>query len=246
MTATQLDSYQAMPWSAFYKQLRQGPTDAGRWVQGDHFLVCGPTNSGKTTLARQITGLRSHVVVFVTKQHDDTFKREYKGWTILREWPREGPKSWQTHILLWPKAVKNNLRASVEVARAVFYTALNRIASIGNWCVVIDESLMFASPRFIGLGKEVEQLHYHGRSSGVTMLDLTQRPAWIPPVIYSSVTHALIARTRDKNDLKRLADMGNIDAKAVTNALLRLQDRHDYLYLNPQGDASPVIVNTRK
>lgn len=236
-----------MPWRNLYAQMRQGPKDAGRWEQGDHLFVSAPTKAGKTTLVSKILPLRARVVVFVSKLKDDTFKREFKGWTILHEWPKGGPKSWQTHILLWPKAVDNDLDATTAVQRAVFHDALNRISTIGNWCVVIDETLMFSDPKYIGLGKQVGQLHYFGRSSGLTMVTLSQRPAWIPRVIMSSVTHAFVARIMDADDAKRLGDLGgNINKRAIVEALGNLPTRHDYLYLNPQGDASPVIVNTRK
>jgi len=216
------------------------------WKQGEHILISGPTGSGKTTMMSKLVRLRKRVVVFVTKGHDSTIEGEFKGWTVLEEWPKDGPKSWQTKILLRPKHVPDNMGATIQRMREVFYHALNRINSQGYWTVVIDESLLFNDPKFIGLAKEIGFLHYHGRSNGITMVNLTQRPAWIPTVIYSSVTHAWIARTRDANDLKRLGELGGIDTKSVQHNVTQLPTRQDYLYVNPQGDALPAIVNTRK
>lgn len=246
-TRPRIEAYSAMPWADMRALLHHGPKDAGRWEQGDHLFISAPTKAGKTTLAAAILNLRSRVVVFVSKLKDETFRREFKGWTILREWPKNGPEPWQTHILLWPEAVKNDLDATTAVQRAVFRDALNRISTTGHWCVVIDETLMFTDPKYIGLGKQVGQLHYFGRSSGITMVTLSQRPAWIPKVIMSSVTHAFIARIMDADDAKRLGDLGgNINRREVVEQLGKLPTRHDYLYLNPQGDAAPVVVNTRK
>jgi hypothetical protein len=100
--------------------------------------------------------------------------------------------------------------------------------------------------RMLNLGDELGMLFYFGRSAGITMALLAQRPAWIPKVIYSSSTHAWIARTRDDGDLKRLSDFGGIDAKRVGEEIKTLQRRHDFLYLNPQGEAQPVVINTRR
>lgn len=216
-----------------------------RWTQGDHILISAPTKAGKTTLMRSLVEKRSHVVVFVSKMKDPTFEAEFKGWTILREWPKGGPKPYETRILLWPKPGKT-LKETIMNQRVVFRNALDAISREGNRCVVIDESLMMNDPRLVGLGNEIGLLHYYGRSAGISMVDLTQRPSWIPKVIYSSVTHAYIARTRDAQDAKRLADMGGVDARELAANLLVLPNRHDYVYVNPQGDAPSTIINTRK
>jgi len=208
-------------------------------------MISAPTNGGKTTLAADLVRQRSHVVVFVSKLNDDTLTHRFKGWTRLTEWPKGGPHAWQTRILLWPKAAKT-IRETVQRQRDVFAPALDAIFHEGNRCIVIDETLMFSDPRMIGLGDQLGMLHYTGRSAGLSLVTLSQRPAWIPKVIYSSVTHAYIARTRDAQDLKRLADLGGIDTNELRRNLSQLTDRRDYVYVNPQGDAPPAVVNTRR
>lgn len=215
------------------------------WSQGEHVLLSGPTGSGKTTMMQQLVERRSHVVIFVSKMKDPTFQKEFKGWERLTDWPKGGPRPWQRRILLWPKPGAT-LEETKQIQRDVFKRALNEIARQGNRCVVIDESLMMNDPKILGLGNEVGMLHYYGRSAGITMVDLTQRPAWIPVVIYSSVTHAYIAKTRDHNDIKRLSELGGMDSRQIGNNLSTLSDRHDFVYLNPLGDDYPSVVNSRK
>ena len=229
--------YPAVPWQTHLKSLR--------WDQGDHLLISAPTKAGKTTMMRTLVQKRSHVVVFVSKMKDPTFKSDFKDWTILREWPRGGPPGYETRILLWPKT-GDTLAETLREQRRVFGQALDRISKEGNRCVVIDESLMMSDPKLIGLGTQIGMLHYYGRSAGISMVNLTQRPAWIPKVIYSSVAHAYIARTRDIQDMKRLSDLGGVDARELSANISRLPSRHDYIYVNPQGDAPAAILNTRK
>lgn len=240
MTVTNdLVVYPRVSWREHMDMMRRN------WAQGDHVLISAPTKAGKTTMMQQLVQRRSHTVVLVSKMKDPTFRRDFKSWEVLREWPKGGPRAYQNRILLWPKAEKN-VRDTLSKQQDVFRHALNEILNQGNRCVVIDESLMVNDPKILNLATEVGMMHYYGRSAGITMVDLTQRPAWIPVVIYSNVTHAYIAETKTRQDAARLADLGGIDAKEVAANLGRLPTRHDYVYLNPLGDESPSVVNTRK
>lgn len=222
------------------------------WPQGDHILISAPTKAGKTTMVKSLVDRgnggqgRSHVVMLVTKTHDQTIKREFKGWSRIHRWP---PSPWEHRVLLWPKPGKT-LLDTLDIQRRVFRDALDKIGR-GNrdgwsgWCVVSDELHYLSDTDYVGLRRHLAMLHHVGRSAGISMVDLTQRPANVPKIIYSSVAHAYIARTRDADDLKRLSDLGGIDTKQVKDTLIRLPSRHDYLYVNAQGDALPSIVNSR-
>lgn len=225
---------------------RQGWTDHLahlQWKQGEHVLIAAPTSAGKTTLAQQLVQRRGHVVTFATKPHDPTLIREFRDWSVVRDWSEIEP--WMNRVILWPKREKTT-RATVQKHREIFGEAFDRILSARGWCVLVDEMHYMSDRAFVGLYEEIAMLHHVGRSSGISMVTLTQRPAFIPKIIYSSATHAYIARTRDPADLKRLADLGGLDPRDIVAAVTTLPTRHDYLYMNPQGDSPPVIVNTRK
>lgn len=215
------------------------------WKQGEHVLICAPTGAGKTTMVASLAQKRAHTVILVSKMKDPTFAKEFKSYKRLTEWPRGGPRTYENRVLLWPTPEKT-VKETLMKQREVFAHALNEITRQGNRCVVVDESLMMTDPKLIGLGTEIGMMHYYGRSAGISMVDLTQRPSWIPKVIYSSVSHAYIARTRDALDLKRLGDMGGIDSREARMNIELLPARQDYLYLNPTGDAVPHVVNTRQ
>ena len=241
MTAPTSTQYAAQPFRQHLAQMR---SQRG-WRQGEHILIAGPTSAGKTTLASKLLPLRSHTVMLVTKLDDPVFAAEFKDWTRLYAWPKGGPPSYERRVLLWPKPGKT-LAATREVQRQVMADALDAIATQGKRTVCVDECIYMADPKFLNLGSELGMMHYFGRSAGITMLTLAQRPAWVPKIIYSSVTHAYVARTRDKDDAKRLADFGGLDARELAANAAVLPDRHDYVYVNPQGDAPPAVVNTRR
>jgi len=234
-----MDSSIAAPqsWADHKAMLR------GTWRQGEHILIAAPTNAGKTTLMSEIVNIRRHVVVMVSKVHDDTFRDEFKGWRIVADWKDVRPQD--EKVLLWPKGGRT-LRETVMKQRAVFKRAFDAIGNGRGWCVVIDEMHYMASAQFCNLDAEIAILHHQGRSQKLTMVTLTQRPSWIPRIIYSSVTHAYIARTRDVEDLKKLSNFGGQDAKELGAAVVRLPSRHDYVYINPQGDLPARTVNVRQ
>lgn len=227
--------YDRIPWEQHIRQMK--------WRQGEHILIAGPTSAGKTTLAASLLQKRSHVVMLVTKPKDETFAKQFKGWTRLERWPKGGPPNYETRVLLWPTPRKT-IPETIAYQREIMREAVDAIFHQGKRCLAIDEGLYFSDSQFIGMGRELGMMHYTARSSGISMVTLSQRPFYLPKVILSSITHGYFARTRDKDDLKRLADIGSVDAKEVAHNLGILPDRHDYVYVNPQGDVSPAVVNT--
>jgi energy-coupling factor transporter ATP-binding protein EcfA2 len=214
-----------------------------KWKQGEHVLIAAPTGSGKTVLAQQLAQRRGHVVIFATKPKDPTLTKDFKDWDRIPDW--NGLRAYMTRVIVWPKY--NAPPAEMVVKhKAIFSHALNKIIKAQNWAVLFDEMHYMTDREFLNLHKEVAYIHHMGRSSGISAIDCMQRPAWVPKIVYSSVSHAYIARTKDAADLKRLSDLGNVDPKELAYNVANLPSRFDFVYVNPQGDSPPVIVNTRK
>lgn len=217
-----------VPWSQWLVRWQ--------WRQGEHLFVAAPTGWGKTYLIRPLLDRRERVVVFVTKVKDDTITKQYRGWSVIREWP---PPVWATKVLLWPRP-GNTLRETVREQRRVFAGALNAIARAGGWCTVFDEQYWLCQPEYCGLGLENAMLQHHGRSHGLSVVNGTQRPAWVPLVTFSACSHAFIGKTTVRTDLQRLSDVGGHDMKAVSNTLKDLAE-HEYLYIPARG-GEPVVL----
>lgn len=238
--------FDQQPWAEHLDSMRPR-SDGSGWQQGDHMLIAAPTKSGKTELQGHLSKIRTdangHVVMFITKTRDDTLQnKEFKLWDRFYDWP---PGKYDDLVFLWPK-MQATPEENLAEHRRVFSRALDDIFIKGKRTVMLDELHYMSDPSYAGLASKIAIMHHQGRSGGITMVNSTQRPAWVPKIIYSSVSHVYIARTRDTADLKRLSDMGGIDARAVANAVANLPSRHHFLYLNPLGDREPVVVNTHE
>lgn len=207
------------------------------WRQGEHVLLAAPTQTGKTTLASMLAPRRSDVVVLASKVQDDNLRNRYRSFRRYDKWP---PLRSDHRILLWPKR-QQTLSGNVDTQRVIFKSCLDDVGRAGGWCVIVDEAHWCS--QFLRLDREIAVLHHQGSSSGITMMVLTQRPAWIPRIVYSSATHVFLGKTSARDDLKSISSMGGGLSKQVAETLDGM-GRHDLLYLNPMGDHDPVIINT--
>lgn len=213
----------------------------GEWQQGEHLAIIGPTGCGKTTLESRILGIRNSVVVLVTKVFDKTLTHDFPGYEIIDKWPP--PKAWMNKVLLWPSQAKGRrtMRETQFHQRVVFRDALDAIFNDRDWCVVFDEQHYMCNE--LGLERENAMLQHQGRSSGLSIVNGTQRPAWVPKVTYSAASHAMVWRTPHRDDLKRIAELGGVDMRDMQSNLLAL-DRHDFIYVNTRrGDIMRSHVN---
>lgn len=225
--ADRLNTYDNVDWATFRRRFK--------WRQGEHALAVAPTGGGKSTLLEDVLRSHKYVVVFVTKGRDPTFENRYlkNGYRRIHSWP---PPSYANRVLLWPKA-GSTIRETVANQKRVFRHALDSIFQTPGWTVCVDEEHYICST--LGLSDEVAMYLHQGRSSGLTLANGTQRPAWIPVVTYSSSDHAFLWRTNDPTDLKRLSMLGGINAKELAHNMLTL-GKHDVIYVPARSGKDPI------
>ena len=215
--------------------------------QGEHTLIIGPTSSGKTELARQVidTTRDGYVMGLFVKGKDKTADDEWltHGWERLTDFPKRGMNEKQRRVVIWPTLSKT-AEDTQDRQRDVYKRALDWANYVGNVAVYCDETAYLVEA--LRLGRQVNQLFYLARSNGTSAYATMQRPKFVPRVLMSNSSHAFIARTTDRDDIKRLSDLGGGNARELEHNMMRLNDRHDFIYVNPLGDAPPSIVNTRR
>lgn len=198
--------------------------DVFDWKQGEHVSAVGPTGSGKTTILEAILPFRQWVVVVGTKPKDDNLSRLQKqGYRRIKEWP---PPALCQRVLLWPTF---RGRRDLPTQRAVIQAALSDVFARGGWTVNADELAYLCE--MLRLELDLKLIWQQGRSSGVTLVGATQRPAFVPLEMYSAATHVFFFRTNDKRDLDRIGGIGSTDPQLIRYYVANLAE-HDALYLN--------------
>lgn len=198
-----------------------------RWEQGEHLTAIGPTGAGKTTLSMALLPVRRYIVATGTKPKDPTLKKLQDEWdfTLLRQWIKLSPELYPKR-LIWPDATDLH---SAQKQREIFMDVFEHIYREGGWCVYIDEMWYFI--HHLKMEKEVKTFLQQSRSNGISMMLLTQRPAFVPLECYDQSTHLFFARDNDERNLQRISGIAWLSAKTVRETVASLA-RYQWLYIN--------------
>lgn len=238
------------PWRRFFPSFLSG------WELGEHVTVLGPTGSGKTTLLVELAEAAPVCVFLASKRRDRLFTElvRRRGWKLvhsaaeLRELPhvedRAGRevllKQWR-HVVFWPRSGAS-IRATRTGMGAEMRRAFDWAYARGGLALAADETLYLSKE--LRLGPELETLWHEGRSSQVSLLAATQRPAWIPRSAYSAATYLFSFSTNDPADLKRLADIGGGLEPGQLEREIRLLPRYEFMFAAPR-ERPPILLRSR-
>lgn len=211
-----------VPWPEWYER--------ERYYKPGHILFSGPTQSGKTRACREVVRLRSFVTVVGTKVKDpslDAYVAE--GYLRIEHWPptrqdikRATQPDGSVRLILWPR-IRTRADLRKPETKALFARFLDYIFIEGEWTVVIDEGLWFSASTGLNLGLALGDIAYGGASNGIKLYVLVQRPANVPPVVWTSVSQAILFKSGRTDDIRELASLGTYDPKDVAVAIRRLQ-----------------------
>lgn len=209
-----------VPWGDFYAWFLE------QWQQGEHVTMVGPTGWGKTTLAEEILVLRSYLVAFCVKGKDDSMERLIRSLSLTRM--KEWNPDVADRIALWPniRGANKDHRSS---QRAMFSRAIDSIFRMGGWCCYFDEIVYLAQT--LGLDDELQFLLNQGRSSGISVVSATQRPAFIPLACYDMATHLFLWKFNDHRNAQRVAELTGNAAPVVRQEIMGLP-KYEFIYIN--------------
>lgn len=195
-----------------------------QWQQGEHVTLIGPTGCGKTELSLRLLPRRDYVTVFSVKPRDRTMDKLIRaGYKQQKRW--DG--SYHDHIVLWPRG--RNAEETQHLQYHEFKRAIDAMERQAGWCMFFDEVSYMTD--FLGMQRLMRYLLQLGRSSGISIMAGTQRPAFIPLAFYDQPTHLIFWSDNDHTNLKRIANLGGMDSSVIRKEVSELGER-EILYLN--------------
>lgn len=172
-----------------------------RIKRSDRVLFTGATGSGKSTIARFLVEYLPYFVI-VDPKH---------------EW-KEGPltaiiTSKAETLLDWPDTFQVIYRPSIADQEAGLPDFWNVVWHIGNVGVLLDELVTITPPTQAPLG--MRRAYQMGRSRGIGVWGITQRPARVPMIVLSEANHYFSGRLALKADRERMAEVMQTPAPVV-------------------------------
>lgn len=231
-----------MPWGQFR------PWFGSEWEPGEHMALVAMTQSGKTTLARQLLGVRDFVVVFGTKVRDPSLYKplEAAGYVRKDKWnPWEWEETGERYIIFAPPLEIGERPDAREVSQALtkqseaFRVAMLQIFKSGGWTIYADEVRYLQEE--LHLESELNLLYLQGASNDISLVAATQRPRSILLNAFNMASWFFIWNVADKEDRRRVAEYTGALAAQVFEAAAHLP-RYEFICLNKVTGA---IVRSR-
>lgn len=208
-----------------------------RWRQGEHLAAVAPTGAGKTTLFAELMPYRRYSIMLGTKPADKLYDDIIKKQGFRRVESITEIKPWDERILLWPKPRKQ-IRDTLLTQKTAFKEALDVIVAQNAWTVWVDEAKYMSE--MLGLRTELTYCLEQLRSIDATIICGAQRPAWLPRSVLANSSHIFIWKTTDREDAKRLSDIGGIDSRTVMDEAKTL-GKHEFIYIKTRGTEAKIL-----
>lgn len=212
-----------IPWDVFLREIL-------RWELGEHFALIGPTGQGKTTMAKSILPLHYYTTVFATKPYDETMDSLIaQGYTRMERW-RSIPADEYPKRVLWPNISRMKGKTErLALQHRVFDEAFDSIYLEKGWTVYLDELWYFSNR--LNMDGWIEEYLSQARSLKVSLIMATQRPAWIPVMVYDQSSHIMFWRDNDEANLRRISGISYRSADLIRGIVSNLE-QYQVLYVN--------------
>lgn len=208
-----------------------GPGMERGWRQGEHLTAVAKTQSGKTTLVRELLPRRDYVVMMATKREDPIYKKleAEDGFVLVNHFDADpdGP-----HKVIFRPPLRGTSAADLLEQREAFREALTAVYNEGGWCVWANE-VRYLSDN-LKLRADLEVLWLQGATLGITMVSETQRPVSIPILAFDA-HHLFFWKNSDKKDIVTMTEYTGVNTDITQVTVPRLP-RYEALYIDTVTD----------
>lgn len=229
-----------MPWETLRARLRRD------WRAGQHVTIVAPTGVGKTHLALALAELSRWVIVLACKRRDPLVASlAQDGYHVTGDlddllWAERQPVT--PKIVYWPRfPEKTPAKQRLALQAHAMRRAIDYADRTEGWTVVIDE-LMYLHD-LLGLEKELSSAWFQGRTQGVSIVALAQRPSRIPRLAFSQADYFFIGRFADGRDVEVLREISStIPRELLETAIASLsKERHEFLFVDAHREELAVV-----
>lgn len=207
-----------------------GPGMQPGWRQGEHLTAVAKTQSGKTTLVRELLPRRDFVVMLATKREDPIYKKlERDGFVLVDKFDADpgGPRK-----VIFRPPLRGTSKDDLLEQREAFREALTAVYNEGGWCVWANEVRYLSNN--LNLKADLEVLWLQGATLGITMVAETQRPVSIPLLAFDA-HHLFYWKNADKQDIITMTEYTGVNTDVTRVSVPRLP-RYEALYIDTVTD----------
>lgn len=221
-----------VPWSEL------GPEFASIWgrahpedPQPEHMEIVGMNGSGKTyflctVLQERMLVRNTPSIIIATKPADSTLQK--LGWPIVRT-QREARQHRQ--LIFWPATTSLGRQRRAEQDEAI-YNLLSGLWRPGANTIVAFDEIAYVESLSPDMRDLVEMYWREGRSQGITVVGMKQRPQGANRHMSSESWWTIAYPPKDRQDLERFAEL--FGAKPTWMPVLESMDAmaHEFLIRN--------------
>jgi hypothetical protein len=191
-----------IPWSVL------GPEFVREWgkAEPEHFEIVGPSGSGKTyllasALQGRMIARHTPAVLICTKPADGVIAK--LGWPVVDTWEGVRKNDW---VVFWPKTgAKGTARKGYHNRKII--ELLNELwVPDANTLVAFDE-VGYVESLSRELRDLVQMYWREGRSQGITVCAMKQRPQGALRDMHSETYWTAAFAPNDRSDLERFAEL---------------------------------------
>lgn len=208
--------------------------------------IVAPTGHGKTHLALELADLSRYVLVLATKRRDPLVSElAARGYEVVSSpddilWARDEPVT--PRVVVWPQFGEKGARGRQALQAEALREVLDWADRTENWTIIADETMWLND--HLRLERELAAIWQQGRTQGLSMVALMQRPSRVPRLAFSQATYLFIGKYTDKRDVDALREISSVIPRdVITNGIQSLsKTEHEFLFVDCVNDQVAITV----
>lgn len=230
-----------IPWPSLQARLERD------WRPGEHVTIVAPTGHGKTHLGLTLAELSRYVLVLATKRKDPLVADlAGRGYLIAPNvdavlWAESEPVT--PRVVVWPQfGEKVGARERLQLQAGAIREVLDWADKTGGWTILADETMWLHDN--LRLERELNTVWFQGRTQGLSLVALAQRPSRVPRLAFSQATYLFVGKYTDKRDIDTLREISSSVPRDLIERGIRALSKpaHEFLFIDTVRDEVAIVV----